>query len=192
MELLKIKAKSLKLTDAQFTKLCLENNEIRFERDKNKNIIIMAPTGFEVHEFEGSIFYEIKKWNIKSCLGYVEGTNGGFYLPDSSMRMPDVSWIKKERIDELSAEEKSKIPYLCPDFIVEVVSESDTLKHQHEKMGEWITNGIRLGWLVDYKQGITYIYKPDAEIVKKSFDEFLYGEDVLPGFKLKLSKLVNN
>jgi Uma2 family endonuclease len=190
MELLKIKAKSLRLTDTQFTKLCLENNEIRFERDKNKNIIIISPTGFAVHEFESSILCELIIWNKKHRLGYVTGTNGGFYLPDKSMRMPDVSWIKKERIDKLSDKEKSQIPYLCPDFIVEVISESDTLKQQQEKMEEWVKNGIRLGWLVDYKHRATFIYKPDADLSKKSFDEFLNGEDVLPGFKLKLSKLL--
>jgi Uma2 family endonuclease len=150
----------------------------------------MAPTGFEVHEFEGSIFTELKIWNRKHKLGYVTGTNAGYYLPDSSMRAPDTSWIKKERIDELTAKEREQFPYLCPDFIVEVISKSDTLKHQQEKMDEWVKNGIRLGWLVDYKHQTTYVYKPGYDISKKTFDEILSDKDVLPGFKLKLSDLL--
>lgn len=192
MEVITIKTKYAKLSDDQFFKLCSENDNIRFERDKDKNIIIMAPTGFEVQEFEGSIFNELKNWNIKNRLGYVSGSNAGFYLPDSSMRAPDVSWIKKERIDELTSKEREQFPYLCPDFIVEVISKSDTLKHQQEKMDEWVKNGIRLGWLVDYKHRTTYIYKPGFDIIKKSFSETLSGEDVLSGFKLKLEKLLNN
>ncbi len=190
MEEILIQTQSINLSDDQFFQLCVENKYIRFERDKDKNIIIMAPTGYEVEEFETSILTELKNWNKKERLGYVTGSNAGFYLPDSSMRAPDVSWIKKERINELSAKEKKQFPYLCPDFVVEVISESDTLKKQQIKMDEWVMNGIRLGWLVDYKNRTTYIYQPNAEIVKKTFDEILSGDDVLPGFELKLSDII--
>ena len=190
MEVITIKTKSAKLSDDQFFKLCSENKEICFERDKNKNIIIMAPTGWEVLEFESSIMVEVYNWNKKTNLGYVVGNNAGFYLPDTSMRSPDVVWIKKERIDELSAKEKKKFPYLCPDFVVEVISESDSLKQQQQKMDEWVKNGIRLGWLVDYKHRTSYIYKPDTNVIKQSFTETLSGQDVLPGFELKLADII--
>jgi|ERR1035437_966645 Uma2 family endonuclease len=192
MEVITIKTKYAKLSDDQFFKLCSENDNIRFERDKDKNIIIMAPTGWEVEEFETSILTEVKNWNRKHKLGYVNGSNAGFFLQDTSMRAPDVSWTNKERIAILSQKEKEQFLYLCPDFIVEVISKSDTLKHQQEKMDEWVKNGIRLGWLVDYKHRTTYIYKPNSEIIKKSFDKILSGEGVLPGFKLKMEKLLNN
>ena len=62
-------------------------------------------------------------------------------------------------------------------------------------MREYLANGIRLGWLIDPQTPLVEIYRPsmDVETINFSFDELptLSGEDVLPGFVLNLTPILN-
>ena len=190
MQNITIHTESANLTEEQFFMLCAENKEIRFERDKYKNIIIMSPTGFISSNFEAKIIRQLEEWNDKVNLGYVSSSSGGFTLPSGAMRVPDAAWVRKELIDALSEKELQSFPKLCPDFIIEVRSHSDSLKSQKEKMNEWLENGCSLGWLVDLTNKETYIYKHGREVIQQTFDKPLKGEDVLPEFELDLKKLI--
>lgn len=106
------------------------------------------------------------------------------------MRALDVAWVSHERLATVSADELKKFAHLCPDFVVELASESDELTHLKKKMETYITNGVRLGWLVDPFARQTLIYRPDAEPETKPFADELSGESVLPGFTLRLNDLV--
>ena len=188
MDTIEINTESANLTDEQFFQLCIQNKEINFERDKNKNIIIMSPVGFLSSWYEGILFRMLAQWNEHTKSGYVTGSSGGYILPNGAMRAPDVAWVKKKRIDALSVSEKERFPKICPDFIIELKSKSDSLKVLRNKMEEWIQNGCRLGWLIDMQNKTTFIYKPGCEPIKKSFNEKLSGEEVLPGFILDLTE----
>ena len=191
METLSIHTQSANLSEEQFFRLCVDNKELRIERDKNKNIIIMSPTGTSTGKFNAELLGELIIWNKKNKTGYCFDSSTGFLLPDGSMRSPDVSWIAKDRWDGIPQSEQEKFAPVCPDFIIEIRSKSDTLKQQKEKMQEWITNGCRLAWLIDMENNNTYIYKPNTEIIEQSFTETLFGESVLSGFELKLNELIN-
>ena len=170
--------------------LCADNKELRIERDKNKNIIIMAPTFSETGKHNFAIALKLGLWNEKQKLGYCFDSSAGFTLPDGAMRPPDVSWISKQRWDGLSNEDKDKFAHICPDFVIEVRSKTDSLKQLKEKMEEWITNGCRLAWLIDIENSITYIYKPNTELTEQPFTASLFGENVLTEFELKLNEII--
>ncbi len=186
METIAIQTESANLTEEQFFRLCVDNKGLRIERDKNKNIIVMSPTGFITENFNTEILGKLINWNKKNKGGYVTGPSGGYNLPDGSMRAPDAAWTKKERIDKLSQHEKERFPHICPDFVMEVLSKTDSLRATKEKMEEWIKNGCRLAWLIDLAKKTVYIYKPNAEIEIKKFDKQLSGENILLKFKLDL------
>ena len=183
METIAIQTESANLSEEQFFRLCVDNKDLRIERDKNNNIIIMSPTGFRVSNFEAKVFNKLMAWNEKYNLGYVTGPSGGYNLPDGAMRAPDVAWTKKERIDSLTEKEKDKFPCLCPDFIIEIRSKTDSLKHTKEKMTEWITNGCQLAWLIDIENKISYIYSINNQTKEQDFNSPLSGENILPDFK---------
>lgn len=88
----------------------------------------------------------------------------------------------------MTKEQREKFIPLCPDFAIEIMSPSDTLKKVPEKMQEYISNGCRLGWLINRKKQEIEIYRPgqDVEILKSP--QTLSGESVLPGFVLNLKK----
>jgi Uma2 family endonuclease len=190
MQIVEIKTDTVNLTEEQFFLLCARNKELRIERDKHQNLIIMAPTGTSTSNTNGEIFGELRNWNKLNKLGYSFESNAGFTLPNNAIRSPDVSWIAKEKYEILPIEDRERFAHICPDFIIEIKSKSDSLKEQKDKMDEWIENGCRLGWLIDPETKTTHIYKPNSQPTQISFTQILSGEDVLPGFELNLDTII--
>ena len=87
-------------------------------------------------------------------------------------------------------EELKKFAHVCPDFVIEVRSESDNLKELQKKMKKWLENGVRLGCLVDPQIQTTTIYRPVREPETKASAETLSGEDVLVGFTMNVKDVL--
>jgi Uma2 family endonuclease len=124
----------------------------------------------------------------EAAIGESNGCSaGGYTLPDTSMRVPDVAWISNERLATVSESDLKKFAPVCPDFVIELCSESDELKELKTKMEKWIANGVRLGWLIDPKNQVTHIYQPQKEVGQVAFDKTLSGGNVLVGFELNIT-----
>ena len=173
-----------RLTDDEFFELCQMNELLRIERDRNGVILLAELPNSETGLFNSDISYEIFHWNKSTKEGKAFDSSTGFTLPDTSVKSPDTSWVKKDRWQQLSEELREKFAPIAPDFVLEIRSKSDKLKDLQEKMQEYIKNGVRLGWLIDRKNKMTYIYRLDGSISSVPFTEILDGEDVLVGFKL--------
>lgn len=180
-----------RMTDDEFFRFASSNRDYKIERQANGQIIINMPTGLQISNLNSDFNGELWYWNRKYKLGYAFDSNGGFTLPDSSVKSPDASWVRKDRWENLAEDEKKIFGHIVPDFIVEIVSESDSLDQQKHKMKQWIENGVILGWLIDPASEKTYIYhfeKSNFEV--KNFDETLDGEDILPNFSINLKELI--
>ncbi len=80
---------------------------------------------------------------------------------------------------------------MCPDFVVELLSPTDSLKQTQLKMQEYINNGARLGWLIDAKTRRVEIYRSDRTVELLENPLTLLGEDVLPGFVLDMAQILS-
>jgi Uma2 family endonuclease len=180
---------SINLTDEQFWQLCLSNRDYRFERTAKGELIVMPPTGSDTGRRNIKITTQLEIWNSQSKLGVAFDSSTGFKLPNGAERSPDASWVKKERWESLTVEQQAKFAPLCPDFVVELSSPSDSLQNLQEKMREYINNGAKLGWLIDRKNQQVEIYRPDRDVEILSSPQTLSGEDVLPGFVLELTEI---
>lgn len=179
----------IKLTDDQFFQLCQENENIRLERTVKGELIIMPPAGGETSSSNAGLTAQIWIWNQQNKQGIVFDSSGGFKLPNGANRAPDVAWVKLERWNALSPEEQKKFPPLCPDFVVELLSPSDSLKETQDKMREYRDNGALLGWLINRKNRQVEIYRPGAEVEVLDSPTQVSGEPVLPGFVLNLASI---
>jgi Uma2 family endonuclease len=179
----------IKLTDEQFYQLCQDNENLRFERNSKGELIIMPPTGGETSNRNAGLTAQIWVWNEQTQLGKVFDSSGGFKLPNGADRSPDTSWVKLERWNALTPEQQTKFAPLCPDFVVELLSPSDSLKESQEKMKEYRDNGARLGWLVNRKSRQVEIYRQGQDVELLENPVTLSGEDVLPGFVLNLESI---
>ncbi|MEG3837798.1 MULTISPECIES: Uma2 family endonuclease [unclassified Microcoleus] len=179
----------IKLTDEQFFQLCQENENIRLERTAQGELIIMSPAGGETGSSNAGLTAQIWIWNQQSKLGKVFDSSTGFKLPNNANRAPDASWVKLERWDALTSEQQKKFPPICPDFVVELMSPSDSLKDTQDKMKEYRDNGAVLGWLINRKSRQVEIYRQDREVEVLESPATVSGEDVLPGFILNLESI---
>ena len=177
------------MTDEQFFQLCQNNRELRFERNANGELIIMSPAGGETGNRNGRLNQQLFNWTDADSTGIAFDSSTGFKLPNGADRSPDASWIKLERWDALTDEEKRKFPPICPDFVIELLSPSDSLKTTQEKMKEYIDNGVRLGILINRKSRQVEIYRPGKEVEVLDSPTTVSGEEVLKGFVLNLGMI---
>jgi Uma2 family endonuclease len=183
------------LTDEQFYQLCVANEEWRLELTANGELIIMPPTGGESGIRNSDLNLQLGLWNRQTKLGKVFDSSTEFRLPNGAKRCPDASWVLRERWEALPRDDRKRFPPLCPDFVVELRCETDSLEQLRSKMREYRNNGARLGWLLDPQTPLAEIYRPAVEVETLNFslDEppTLSGEDVLPGFVLDLAPILN-
>ncbi|MGB5636358.1 MAG: Uma2 family endonuclease [Waterburya sp.] len=179
----------LDISDEQFYQLCRHNPDTKFERNADGEIVIMSPTGGETGKRNTDLIVQLGIWNRQAKLGEVFDSSTGYKLPSGANRSPDVSWIRHERWDSLTPEEKQKFIPLAPDFVLELISPNDYLINTQAKMREYLDNGVKLGWLInpDAKQVEIYRLGKDVELLDSV--ESLSGEDILPSFVLDLTNI---
>ena len=178
------------MTEDEFFEFCQENRELKFERTKEGNIIVMTPTGLDTGGRNSEVNFELSKWNRQNNYGRVFDSSTGFTLPDKSVLSPDASIVAHHRLDQLSAEDRAKFGHICPEFVIELKSPSDRVPALKNKMQDWLNNGVQLGWLINPETQKAYIYRPGQEVEEvMGFDAILSGESVLKGFELDLSIL---
>ncbi|MDJ1177960.1 Uma2 family endonuclease [Roseofilum sp. BLCC_M91] len=175
------------ITDEQFYQLCVANRDLRLERTAKGDLIIMPPTGGTTGNRNLKIAQQLANWADIDGTGIGFDSSTCFKLPKGANFSPDASWIPLAKWEALSAEQQEKFPPICPDFLIELRSASDSLKPLQEKMQEYIDNGCQLGWLINPQNHQVEIYRQGQE--KQTLDNptSLSGEEVLPGFVLNLA-----
>jgi len=175
------------MSEEMFFDLCQANSELRMERDQYGNIIVMSPTGSTTGKYNTAITSRVWLWNEEAGLGITFDSSTGFTLPNGAVRSPDVSWIARDRWEVIPEPQQEKFAPICPDFAVEIRSESDRMIDLKKKMEEYRANGCRLGWLIDRKGKEVHIYRLDGSIeIKKGKLVELLGEDVLLGLVMEI------
>jgi Uma2 family endonuclease len=177
---------SVHLTDEQFYQLCQDNRELNFERNAKGELIIMPPVGGESGNRESELIIDLGIWNRQTRLGYTFSSSTVFKLPNGGERSPDAAWIRRERWEALTPEQRRKFPPIAPDFVIELRSQTDNLSVLQEKMREYLDAGVRLGWLINPQQQQVEIYRLGKVVEVRNLPTELLGEDVLPGFGLSV------
>ena len=188
------------LSRSQFRQIATDNPDMKLERNKQGHLIIMAPTGGETGNFNFDVNGQLYLWNRSSQLGKAFDSSTGFELPEGGDRSPDVAWIPLAKWEALTQEERRGFLPICPDFVIELMSRSDSWiqtqrlapvgfpdaksETRQAKMVEYMESGCRLGWLLDPKGKRAAIYRVGKPPELLTAPESLSGEGVLPGFVL--------
>ena len=181
---------TLHVTQKQFETLAIANRDLKLERTATGELIVNPPTGGESGKRNLSISTQLGNWyEAHEDLGEAFDSSTGFKLPNGADRSPDASWVRRDCWDALSPQERKGFVPLCPDFVVELRSESDRLSKLQAKLQEYIDNGAQLGWLIDPQNRQVEIYHPGKDVEILSTPNQLSGEDILPGFILNLKRI---
>jgi Uma2 family endonuclease len=180
---------AFQVTPEQFEQLAIANRDLMLEGTATGELIAIPPTGGETSNRNLDIEGQLWAWNRKTKLGKAFNSSGGFRLPNGANRSPDASWVKLERWEALTPKERIGFLPLCPDFVVELRSPSDSLKTLQEKMQEYRENGARLGWLIDRQNQTLEIYRQCRDVEVLDCLSRVSGEEILPGFVLDLTEI---
>jgi len=179
----------MRLSDEQFESLARNHPELNLELSAEGELIIVAPTLPYTGAKNADLTADLTFWARQDGTGKVFDSSSLFTFPNGAKRSPDAAWVRKEKWEALSEQEKKKFSRLVPDFVAELQSGTDSLKTLRRKMTEYISNGVRLAWLIDPLEKQVSIYRANGEVEVLDDPETVLGEDVLSGFELKVRAL---
>ncbi|MDX2040416.1 MAG: Uma2 family endonuclease [Acidobacteriota bacterium] len=180
------------VSDKDFDKLVQLNDEMWFERTAEGTVEVMPPPKSLTGVICSKTTAQLLVWADEDETGVTFSSITGFKLPNSAIRSPKASWVRRSRLAALSQEQKEDYLPLCPDFVLELRSATDRINRLKEKMEEYMANGAQLGWLIDPEERRVYVYRPNAEVEILENPVSVSGESVLPGFALKLGKIFDS
>lgn len=180
---------AIEMDDEQLFQFCQINRDLQIERNADGDVIIIAPEGGSSAHGSGILTTIFGIWARRDGTGRIFGSSGGFILPNRAMRSPDVAWVRNQRLDALTDKEWQKFLPLCPDFVLELRSPSDSLRALQSKMEEYCQNGAQLGWLLDLVSKNVHIYRPDSAPGILENPATISGEPILRGFTLDLQEI---
>ena len=177
------------MNDEDFTKLCQLNSDLRIERTREGDLIILPATGGETGRRSFNLTAVFGEWVERDGTGIGFDSSTGFTLPDGAKRSPDLAWVRRSRWERLSTAERKGFPPLCPDFVAELRSPSDDLSALQAKLEEYTANGAQLGWLIEPDDRRVYVYRPNTQMECLNHPTTLSGAPVLRGFILDSERL---
>jgi Uma2 family endonuclease len=180
-----------RLTDEEFEKFCGQNPELRIEMTSEGVMIIMLPVTPEGSSRNLKLTTRFGVWAEADGTGVGFESSAGFTLPNGAKRSPAVSWMRKERWDALTPEQRNVFTHICPDFVVELRSKTERLRTLQNKMKEYMANGAKLGWLIDPIRHQVHVYHADSSVEILDHPQVISGEPLLPGFVLRLDAIIH-
>jgi Uma2 family endonuclease len=176
------------MTDVELIAFSRRNRPYRIERNAKGELEIMSPVGFEGGQRELFAGARLLVW-AEEHGGHCVSSNGGFTLPDGAVRSPDACWVSDARIAQLTEAQKKGFAPVCPEFLIEIISESDSRAAVEAKMEMWIANGAKLAWMIDPFAADLTIYQPGQAPRHVVRPDWVEAETVVPGFRLETSRL---
>jgi Uma2 family endonuclease len=177
------------MTEEQFYQFCLANRDLRIERNSSGEVIVMPPAFSDTGNRNFNIAAQLWNWTEREGTGLGFDSSTGFTLPNGATRSPDAAWIKLARWNQLTEKQKASFAPICPDFVIELRSKSDTVASLQKKMAEYLANGTILGWLIDRQNRQVHIYRPHQEPVILHDPKVIIGDPELSGFELVMEKI---
>jgi Uma2 family endonuclease len=178
-----------KLTEKQFEALCRDTPDLKFELSARGELIIVPPTSPESGWKNSDVTTDVTIWSRKDKNGIVFDSSTLFTFPNGAKRSPDISWMSKEKWESVSKSERRKFSRVVPEFVIELLSPTDTLIETQEKMLEYIENGVKLAWLIDTDNKQVHIYRANGEVEVLVNPQIVSGENVLVGFELNVQEI---
>jgi Uma2 family endonuclease len=148
-------------------------------------VLVEKPMGFDESRLAAAVIHAVGGFLQDHDLGTVAGADGMMRLMPGLVRIPDVSFVRWERLPE----QYGQILPISPDLAVEVLSPSNTPKEMERKLHEYFEAGTRLVWYFDPKARTVTVYTSPDQLTILDEHQTLDGGEVLPGLVLSLRDL---
>jgi len=180
------------MSDEEFAAFCNEHPDLSFETTAEGELLVRPHTFTLTGARNNEISFQLQGWARRDQRGVAFDSSTGFVIPNGARKSPDSAWVAKERIAALDPETIHRYWRICPDFVIELKSESDRPRALRAKMKEWLANGAQLGWLIDQETRTVEIYRQGRDHAEVLADPVaVSGEGPVEGFVLELPPVWN-
>ena len=180
------------LTDELLEQISRLNKPWQFERTADGDLVIMAPSSIDSDEICVELGRQLSNWVRSGIGGVVTGSSGGYVRGDGHVSAPDAAWTSPRRRASMTEDQRRQTYQpICPDFVIEVRSGSDTVASQQRKMDAWIAGGTELGWLVVPEQETVYVFRPEEPVEVVERPDELSAEPTCPGLTISFEYVWN-
>jgi Uma2 family endonuclease len=177
------------LSDDALMRFSAADEWLRLERDVNGELVVMSPAGAEGSSWNSVINADLTVWARREGRGRVFDSNGGFTLPDGSVRAADAAWVSLDRWNARTREHQQGYAPICPEFVIELKLPSDRLPQLQAKMEMWIANGAEVAWLIDPERKAVEIYRPGDSPEVLHGPSSVQGSRPVAGFELVMARV---
>ena len=148
----------------------------------------MTPAGFG-SRMNSTITRLLNEWAERDGRGVTTDSNGGYSLPDGSMRTQDAAWVSSAKVERLTEAEQARFAPTCPDFVIQLRPPSDRLRDLKRKMEHWIENGVQVGWLIDPNERSVTVYRAGEGAETLVDPSSVQGSGPVRGFELVMARV---
>ncbi|MEG4444084.1 Uma2 family endonuclease [Microcoleus sp. AT9_B4] len=146
---------------------------------------IVGPSDIVSSEISSILIRLLGNWVYPRRLGRVFDSAGGFIMPDTNVKAPDVSFVRAARLRQ----SPRYFGELVPDLVVEIKSQSDRIKLIETKVLKFIELGATVGILIDPDEETVTIYRSTGEPIVLGNGDILTVAELFPGWELPVSEL---
>ena len=148
-------------------------------------IIVTGLSDIVSSEVTAELIRVLGNWVKPRRLGRVFDSAGGFILPDSNLKAPDVSFVRAARLRQ----SPRYFAELVPDLVVEIKSQSDRIKPVEDKIMKFLEQGAIVGILIDPDRETVKVYRPNSEPIVLENEDVLTIPELFPGWEVAIAQL---
>lgn len=149
------------------------------------NIIVMEPSDIESSEIGAELIRLLGNWVKPRRLGRIFDSSGGFIMPNTDLRAPDVSFVSAERLKRTVRD----FANLVPDLVVEIKSKTDRVRPIEEKIQLFLQLGAQVGILINPDKLTVRVYRRVGEVELLAGEDKLTIPELFPGWEIAISEL---
>jgi Uma2 family endonuclease len=161
-----------------------DDNDYQIELQEG-NILIMGPSDIESSEIGAELIRLLGNWVKPRKLGRIFDSSGGFIMPNTDLRAPDVSFVSAQRLKRTVRD----FGNLVPDLVVEIKSKTDRVSKLEDKLKLFLELGAKVGILINPDELTVTVYRPDGKITLLTEDNKLTVTELFPGWEIAISEL---
>jgi Uma2 family endonuclease len=149
------------------------------------NILVMGPSDIESSEIGAELIRLLGNWIKPRQLGRIFDSSGGFIMPNSDLRAPDVSFVAAERLKRTVRD----FGNLVPDLVVEIKSKTDRVSKLEDQVKLFLELGAKIGILINPDELTVSVYRPNGDVEVLTGDDKLTIVELFPGWEVAISEI---
>jgi len=143
--------------------------------------LVEKPMGWRESLLAGVLLFWLHRYLEENPIGVVTGPDGLTRLFGDTVRGPDVAFVSWDRLEGGRIPDVP-IPDLVPNFVIEILSVSNTYAEMSRKRREYFHAGVQLIWMVDPSDRTISVYTSANHFEIRSEVSEVDGGSVLPGW----------